>query len=159
MKHAKAELQMGASNMLKAKADFDQQASKSLLKGKQSMATPAVSIRPVKRKSDMIELSDSEEEPVNKRRQPVAPPAKPTKVAPWDEDHSKKKLPAPMPTQSSSASTSANASTSTSKPRPADIVSLSPQQQSILDIVMEGDNVFFTGSAGPLNTPLREMRL
>ena len=61
---------------------------------------------------------------------------------PWDKDHTDKKV-SPMIEQSGPAAAVAKAPS-----KNAELISLSKQQKAILDVVMEGKNVFFTGSAG-----------
>jgi hypothetical protein len=134
----KSTLETGAAKVVYSRANFDAKIYNAASKRKRiAEAESSVPSRPVKRRSEVIQLSDSENEAIGKRRQPTSVPA-PRKVMPWNQDHSKKKL-AP------SAETSL---AKKPKPKPAEIVSLSPQQQGILDVVMEGKNVFFTGSAG-----------
>jgi hypothetical protein len=127
----------GVAIVTKSKYNFD------------AKVTSSAPSRPTKRKSEVMELSDSDDEPAPqpKRRQPVpqstysAPPPQKT-VKPWDQDHTKKKLP------STAHSSSAPAVPKAQGKLTAELVSLSKQQRTILDVVMEGKNVFFTGSAG-----------
>ena len=138
MSALQAKLKTGVANVIKAKSDFDAKVS------------DAVPSRPTKRKSEAIELSDSDSDidivPQFKRRQPAAttsysaPP--PKSLKPWDQDHTNKKLP------TKAQSSSAPVATKTVNKKGADLVSLSNQQQRILEVVTEGKNVFFTGSAG-----------
>jgi hypothetical protein len=136
----KSTLETGAANVVNSRAKFDAKISNAAPKRKRiEDAESSVPSRPVKRRSEVTQLLDSESEPIVKRRQPTSVPSPaPPKVMPWNQDHSKKKL-APA------ADTSI---TKKPKPKAAEIVSLSPQQQAILEVVMEGKNVFFTGSAG-----------
>lgn len=129
-------MQSGVAIVTKSKYNFDVK------------ATSSAPSRPTKRKSEVMELSDSDDEPAPqpKRRQPVpqatysAPPPQKT-VKPWDQDHTKKKLP--------STSHASNAPiVPKTQIKMAELISLSKQQRSILEAVMEGKNVFFTGSAG-----------
>jgi DNA-binding NarL/FixJ family response regulator len=109
----------------------------------------------LKRKTDIVELSDSEDERVTKRRQfdpsptPVPSTASSTStknaVKPWDQVHAGKKLPT-----SSKPDVTAKLK---SKNPPLEIVELSTQQKAILEVVKDGKNVFFTGSAGSLFRP------
>lgn len=136
MSSIQAKLQSGVATVTKSKYNFD------------TKITSSAPSRPTKRKAEVMVLSDSDDDeptPQPKRRQPVphstysAPPPQKA-VKPWDQDHTKKKLPS-------------NAHSSSSVPKTqgkltADLVSLSKQQRMILEVVMEGKNVFFTGSAG-----------
>lgn len=115
--------------------------------------------RPVKRKSDILELSDSEDERTTKRRQvgpsttaaaaaAISSTASSTStsknsVKPWDQVHTGKKL---HTASKPEVTVQPKKKTSTT-----DLVELSAQQRAILDVVVkEGKNVFFTGSAGSL---------
>lgn len=141
MAELQAKLTTGIAKLTKAKAEFD---------AKVSSSAP---VRPMKRKAETIELSDSDDDdkmvPQPKRHQPAKPtafsaPVRKT-VKPWDEDHTHKKLSAKV--QPASVSTD-SVKAKTANKKIAEIVSLSNQQRTILETVMEGKNVFFTGSAG-----------
>lgn len=138
MSALQAQLKTGVANVTKAKSNFD---------AKVSSSAPS---RPTKRKAEAIELSDSDDEmavvPKVKRQQPVATtsysaPVKKT-VKPWDQDYSRKKLATNGPVATTSTATTK------SSHKKADLVSLSSQQNKILEVVEEGKSVFFTGSAG-----------
>jgi len=144
MSSIQAKLQSGIATVTKSKFNFD------------AKITSSAPSRPTKRKSEVLELSDSDDDepaPQPKRRQPVpqptysAPPPQKT-VKPWDQDHAKKKLPS-----NAQSSSSASVVPKTQGKLTADLVSLSKQQRAILDVVMEGKNVFFTGSAGMYRMP------
>jgi len=142
MSSIQAKLQSGVATVTKSKFNFDAKITAS--------SAPS---RPTKRKSEVLELSDSDDDdepaPQPKRRQPVpqstysAPPPQKT-VKPWDQDHTKKKL----PSNAQSSSSGASVVPKTQAKLTAELISLSKQQHTILDVVMEGKNVFFTGSAG-----------
>jgi hypothetical protein len=141
MSSIQAKLQSGVATMTKSKFNFDAK-----------ITTSSAPSRPTKRKSEVLELSDSDDDepaPQPKRRQPVpqstysAPPPQKT-VKPWDQDHTKKKL----PSNAQSSLSGASVVPKTQGKLTADLVSLSKQQSTILDVVMDGKNVFFTGSAG-----------
>ncbi|PVG03340.1 hypothetical protein CPB86DRAFT_443478 [Serendipita vermifera] len=143
------ELQNGVAALANSKANFETKASKVSSSNKNNNiqnSNVAVS-RPEKRKVEMV-LSDDEAEPIPKRR-PAPPPSSasnsvPTssanKIQPWDMKHSTMKPP-------TNQSVSGTATVNTKKPV-AELVELSNQQKEILDVVMDGKNVFFTGSAG-----------
>jgi hypothetical protein len=133
-------LETSAAKIVNSRAKFESKIFKAAPKRKRiEESGSSIPSRPVKRRSEVIQLSDSESEPIVKQRQPTSAPASATrKVMPWNQDHSKKKL----------APTAETSIVKKPKPKAAEIVSLSPQQQAILNVAMEGKNVFFTGSAG-----------
>ncbi|CCA69121.1 related to PIF1-DNA helicase involved in mitochondrial DNA repair and telomere length control [Serendipita indica DSM 11827] len=147
IKQASDSLLAGEKEVIKAKQKLDQKIAERGNSMK-SRGLETASSRPPKRKSEVVELSDSEDEPTPKRRhvqppQASVPPATAAstavKVMPWEQDHKNMKLPAD------------NQPLVTNKPKvskPLDLVNLSTQQKNILSVVMEGKNVFFTGSAG-----------
>lgn len=160
---ASEKLQQGAARLVTAKASYDSKVAGIASSNTTRSFVSALKLdgppsRPSKRKSGMVELSDSEDEPVMKRRQvntsPIpSVPATATStststsrasVKPWDQVHAGKKLP-----------TSTKPDITTAKPKtkaPAlEIVELSTQQKAILEEVLEGKSVFFTGSAGQLH--------
>jgi hypothetical protein len=131
-------LETSAAKVVNSRAKFDAKIFKAAPKRKRiEESGSSIPSRPVKRRSEVIQLSDSESEPIVKHRQPTFVPA-PRKVMPWNQDHSKKKL----------APTAETSIVKKPKPKAAEIISLSPRQQAILNVAMEGKNVFFTGSAG-----------
>jgi hypothetical protein len=143
-------LRSGATALTKSMANFEAKASKVSSSNRINNAQPpkAMPSRPEKRKAEMMELSDDEPETIAKRRPapaPVSGPAfasapPPNKLRPWDIDHSTMKPP-------TNQTVSGTATTHTKKPV-AELVELSTQQKEILNVVMDGKNVFFTGSAG-----------
>jgi hypothetical protein len=152
-------LRSGATALTKSMANFEAKASKvsSSNRINNAQAPKAMPSRPEKRKAEMMELSDDEPETITKRRPapaPVSVPASasappPNKFRPWDIDHSTMKPP-------TNQAVSGTATTHAKKPV-AELVELSTQQKEILNVVMDGKNVFFTGSAGMSPYYLRNM--
>ncbi|KAG8837213.1 hypothetical protein FRB91_008285, partial [Serendipita sp. 411] len=142
---AKQVLTSNTTSLLAARARFRSNAEKSMNQIKvarsETPLQPTVASLPAKRKAEIMELSDSEDERIPKRRQSDTPDLPPAikSVKPWDQDHTKMKL--PVSTQPEGATKP--------KAKAPELFSLSSQQRAIHDIVVqEGKNVFFTGSAG-----------
>lgn len=115
--------------------------------------------RPAKRLSNPIDIDDSDDESSG----PSLPPRKYRKTSndqtaggtakPWDQDHSKMKKPPRMSLLEPRGKPESTSSSGKNKPkaRRATIraqIELSAEQRGILDLVLKGQNVFFTGSAG-----------
>lgn len=115
--------------------------------------------RPAKRNSDVIDLDDSDDEPSGN----LSPPRKSRKTStgqsaggiakPWDQDHSKMKKPPriSIPGPREEPESMSNPGKKRAKAPRVSIkahIELSAEQRGVLQLVLQGQNVFFTGSAG-----------
>jgi hypothetical protein len=114
--------------------------------------------RASKRPSNVIEVDSSDDESSGT----VPPPRKAQKtsngqsaggtVKPWDRDHSKMKKPPRIsvsgPREKPGSTNSGRNKSKASKLSIKAQIELSAEQRGVLELVLQGQNVFFTGSAG-----------
>ena len=115
--------------------------------------------RPAKRHSDVIDADSSDGEssgsfpPPRKARKTTGSQTAPGIARPWDQDHSKMKKPPRISlsgVKEGPESTSSSSKNKTKAPRVSinAHIELSAEQKGVLQLVLQGQNVFFTGSAG-----------
>ena len=124
-----------------------------------SSSTPAPPSRPAKRPSDVIDADSSDGEssggfpPPRKARKTSSSQSAGGIAKPWDQDHSKMKKPPRISTLGSKEKPESLSSSSKNKAKAPRVsinahIELSAEQRAVLQLVLQGQNVFFTGSAG-----------
>jgi hypothetical protein len=107
--------------------------------------------RPAKRNSEVIDVDTSDDiPPPRKIRKTSSGQTAGGATKPWDQDHSKMKKPPRVSLARPESSTSSSGKNKTRFPR-ASIkaqIELSAEQRGVLQLVLQGQSIFFTGSAG-----------
>lgn len=114
-------------------------------------------LRPAKRQADVIDMDSSDDESSGS----FSPPRKVRKTSssqsaggiakPWDQDHSKMKKPPRISMPGPEDEPGSRSSSKKAKGPRASInahIELSVEQRGVLQLVLQGQSVFFTGSAG-----------
>jgi len=113
--------------------------------------------RPAKRLSNQIDADGSDEEskfsPPRKTRKTGTGQSAGGTAKPWDQDHSKMKKPPRISLLGPHGKLESTSSSGKNKPKTPRVgiqahIELSAEQRGVLQLVLGGQNLFFTGSAG-----------